>query len=58
MHVTPSEVCDGCTNQTRRATPPPGILPHFASLTGSVLLLIIIPPPPLQPQAQKTKEQT
>lgn len=34
----PSEVCDGCTNQTRRATSSPGTLPHRAAPTGCVLL--------------------
>ena len=53
----PSEVCDGCTNQTHRATSSPGILPYYAALTGCVLLCAalfrIIPP-----SAWKTKEQT
>lgn len=43
----PSEVCDGCTNQTHRATASPGILFYYAALTGCMLLaatlFIIIP---------------
>ena len=34
----PSEVYDGCTNQTHRATASPGILFHHAALTGCVFL--------------------
>lgn len=54
----PSEVCDGCTNQTHRATASPGIIPYYAvSLTGCMLLnatlFRIIPP-----SAWKTKEQS
>lgn len=53
----PSEVCDGCTNQTHRATLPPGILPYYAALTSCMLLSAtlfkIIPP-----SAWKTKEQS
>lgn len=53
----PSEVCDGCTNQTHRATSSPGILPYYAALTGCVLLsatLFRI----ISPSAWKTKEQS
>lgn len=53
----PSEVCDGCTNQTHRATSSPGILPYYAALTGCMLLsatLFRI----ISPSAWKTKEQT
>lgn len=54
----PSEVCDGCTNQTHRATSSPGILPYYAALNSCMLLSAtlfrIIPPP----SAWKTKEQT
>lgn len=53
----PSEVCDGCTNQTHRATSSPGILPYYAALTGCMFLnatpFRIIPP-----WTWKTKEQT
>lgn len=53
----PSEVCDGCTNQTHWATLSPGILLYYAALTGCMLLnaalFRIIPP-----SAWKTKEQT
>lgn len=39
----PSEVCDGCTNQTRRATPSPGIPSYYAALTGCMLARCVAP---------------
>lgn len=54
----PSEVCDGCTNQTHQGTASPGILPYYTVLTGCMMLnaklFRIIPPT----QPWKTKEQT
>lgn len=39
----PSEVCDGCTNQTRRATGSPGIPSYYAALTGCMLARCVAP---------------
>lgn len=55
----PSEVCDGCTNQTHRATASPGILPllccadWLACCSALRWLFRIIPPS--KPGIQKSK---
>lgn len=38
----PSEVCDGCTNQTHWATSSPGIRFYYAALSGCMLLFATV----------------
>lgn len=54
----PSEVCDGCTNQTRRATPSPGIPSYYAALTGCMLARRVAPHNNSTHRPGKTKLQT